>query len=100
VSECAKHNHDDTLDAGQPYEDSDIGFIVRNIGRWGDEPILQLKMPNEEDEHQVPFYKPYRQSVRKGGCLYTFSAEKAPGYSIKFTLSGAGEPSVAKVPAQ
>jgi|GEM_PF-5180199 len=100
ISECAKHDRNDSLALGEPYEDSDIGFVVRNIGKSGDDPMLQLKMPTEEKERQIPFHKPYKQSVRKDGCLYSFSAEKAPDYSIKFTFKGIGKRRVAETPAQ
>ena len=64
ISECAKHDRNDSLALGEPYEDSNIGFVVRNIGKSGDDPMLQLKMPTEEKERQIPFHKPYNQSVR------------------------------------
>jgi hypothetical protein len=95
---CAKSNYSDTLQKGRSYADNDIGFEVAHGGMAMNDPILILKMPGKGQMESIFLHKRYNSNVRNDGCLYFFSAEEAPGLTIKFTFTGTGKRNITKPP--
>jgi hypothetical protein len=94
-SPCAKANYSDELSFGEPYSDTDVGFYVEYISISGMTGVnvrmnsmAALKLPGEEKVRNVDVYAGFKQSVRTGGCLYTFKVEEVTKTALKFSFNG------------